>query len=430
MADVAMGSLLPSLRELLGDEYTLPRKVRRDVASLLDELEVVRAVFIKVENVPGDLVGDRLPWMKESTSQIYEILAILDNFHAHFRSMNLGPSGRSEGFIAKMKFKWANDRAVRRFAREISNAVHLQEEVKKLFERYRIDSQHLSLIPDPQNELGLENGVEIDLTTSEKVNEIEDMYKMPSRVKDEIRFLKRDLESMRVALRTIASVPVLDEVTKAWAEDMKEVYCDIKNIVDNFHSIVADPPTGLKGFISMTNLKFKIRTAMALRQFQADIRDVKSCLLEMSQRRQRYPLEFVVPRHTSEEAIDHGSPDLQQDPDSLVGLEGPMNMLVKLLTQETSTSTSGQGLKVASIVGVAGVGKTTLAKAVFHSLTPRFDCTAWVSISSRPDRSVLQDLLYQIRHQYDGDSDADERQLIDKIRETVQNKRYCCISIT
>lgn len=428
-----MGSLLPSLRELLGDEYSLPTTVRSDVRFFLRELQVAGVAFREMASMEGNLDDDVILWVKEETALFYEILAILDNFQAHLRSMNPGPSGLLEGFIAKMKFKWANDRAVRQFARKFSNATHLQLEVSDRRERYRIDPPYVTMLPHRQDELGLENGVEIDLATAEKLTEIEDMYRMPSRVKDEIRFLKRDLQSMHVALRWIASVPALDEVTKAWADDMKEVYCDITNIVDNFQagSIVADPPIGLKGFIGMTNLKFKIRTAMALRRFQAEIRDMKSCLLEMSQRRERYLLECDVPRHTSKETIDHRSPDLQQDPTSLVGLEGPTDMLVKLLIEETSTSTYSHGLKLASIVGVAGVGKTTLAKAVYHSLAQRFDCTAWVSMSSRSAlRSILGELLHQIsqdcHHEINQDCHVmhlDERQLVNRIEQTLQNKR-------
>jgi Holliday junction resolvasome RuvABC ATP-dependent DNA helicase subunit len=63
----------------------------------------------------------------------------------------------------------------------------------------------------------------------------------------------------------------------------------------------------------------------------------------------------------------------------LVGIDGPREELVNLLID------TKKKLKVVSIVGFGGLGKTTLAKQVYDEIGGRFDCTAFVPVSQRPD---------------------------------------------
>jgi disease resistance protein RPM1 len=71
----------------------------------------------------------------------------------------------------------------------------------------------------------------------------------------------------------------------------------------------------------------------------------------------------------------------------LVGIDSPRDELTKLLMVRD------QELKVSSIVGFGGLGKTTLASQVYHKLEGQYDCRAFVSVSQNPN---LPKLLHQI----------------------------------
>lgn len=115
---------------------------------------------------------------------------------------------------------------------------------------------------------------------------------------------------------------------------------------------------------------------------------------------------------------------MYKDVSELVGIDGPRNELMKWLSDEEGES--AQQLKVASIVGSGGLGKTTLAKQVYDNRGSNFECSAFVSISRKPDMAkILSSVLSQLCNQVCSKAGAEDPQLIiDKIRSFLKDKRY------
>lgn len=88
-----------------------------------------------------------------------------------------------------------------------------------------------------------------------------------------------------------------------------------------------------------------------------------------------------------------------------------------------------QELRVVSIVGFGGLGKTTLANEVYNKLGKSFACKAFVSVSQRPDMVVLlKSLVTQILGR--GTDICEVNGLIDSLRKYLQDKRYLFLSYT
>jgi len=85
-------------------------------------------------------------------------------------------------------------------------------------------------------------------------------------------------------------------------------------------------------------------------------------------------------------------------------------------------------LKTVSIVGFAGLGKTTLALEVYRQIEAEFECHARVTMSRNPRmKQLLQHLLSQVRQEpnmpQDSEASLEPEQLISEITEHLQDKR-------
>ena len=120
--------------------------------------------------------------------------------------------------------------------------------------------------------------------------------------------------------------------------------------------------------------------------------------------------------------VDPKLPALFEDAERLVGIDGPREEITKLLIEEDG-SLSGQ-LKVVSIVGFGGLGKTTLANQVHAKIKNEFECSAFVSVPRTPCMpKILKDILSGVGS--DGkEVEDDVEKLVEILRAQLTNKRY------
>uniref|UniRef100_A0A0E0BRC5 Thioredoxin domain-containing protein n=1 Tax=Oryza glumipatula TaxID=40148 RepID=A0A0E0BRC5_9ORYZ len=112
----------------------------------------------------------------------------------------------------------------------------------------------------------------------------------------------------------------------------------------------------------------------------------------------------------------------------LVGRDISMQKLVRWLADGEPK------LKVASVVGSGGVGKTTLATEFYRlhgrRLDAPFDCRAFVRTPRKPDMTkILTDMLSQLRpqHQHQSSDVWEVDRLLETIRTHLQDKKYFII---
>ncbi|CAN6293155.1 unnamed protein product [Urochloa humidicola] len=178
--------------------------------------------------------------------------------------------------------------------------------------------------------------------------------------------------------------------------------------------------------------------SMARREIAGAIEGIKRQLEEVSDRRGRYTVRDIaaaMSASASSAAIDPRLAALYNDATKLVGIDDAMDELVSMLSpsqgqrDDDDASTEQQQKEVVSVVGFGGLGKTTLAKAVYDRLKADFSCGAFVPVGQNPDlKKVFQDILIDLDEQrytkYVNVRMLDERQLIDQLRKFLKNKTY------
>jgi disease resistance protein RPM1 len=219
---------------------------------------------------------------------------------------------------------------------------------------------------------------------------------------------------MKDALEELSFLNELDTQTKRWRDIVRDMSYDIEDIIDDFMQNIGENNKST-GFVS--NTVRRLKTSRARHRIAGQIEDIKKIVLETSLRHERYNLDIPQQRNVF---IDPQVATLYENADNLVGVEGPATEYGNWLNDEEKQ------LKVLSIVGFGGLGKTTLANEVYRRLKGVFEGSAFVSVFQKPNvQKLLDNLLSQLGTE---PSVHDcESHLLDKLREHLQAKRYFMI---
>nr|CAB3466603.1 unnamed protein product [Digitaria exilis] len=258
-------------------------------------------------------------------------------------------------------------------------------------------------------------------------------YKLLKEAKGQVMFLKAELESMQAFMKKISDAEEPDEQDKCWAKEVRELSYDIEDSVSEFMLCVerdSSRPRGFKEFISRST---KLLTTMNIRhQIAKEFEGLKIRVKEVSERHTRYKMDDVAPKENNT-TIDLCTIDLRllalhAETASLVGVKGPRDQLIQLMDEEGAAANQ---LKVLSIVGFGGLGKTTLANEIYRKLEEKFHCQAFISVSQKPNiRKILRTILSQVGFVAPKDVNIEmweESELIIALKKFLLDMRYLIV---
>ncbi|CDP12972.1 unnamed protein product [Coffea canephora] len=182
-------------------------------------------------------------------------------------------------------------------------------------------------------------------------------------LRQEVQFIRDELEQMRAFLREAeAKEDDAQPTLQQWIKQVRDAAYDTEDILDEFVARFArHRATGFYGsvrriFSSIKNLRARHRVA-------SEIQGIKSRINSISQGHQRYQSEYGISAQASNSlsAVNnttwrHSRDDaLLVEEAKLVGIDQPKKRLISQLLQGDDYQ-----LKVVSVVGMGGLGKTTL----------------------------------------------------------------------
>lgn len=247
-------------------------------------------------------------------------------------------------------------------------------------------------------------------------------------VRREIRSLQSELTSMHAALKEYTELEDPSGQVKVWISLVRELAYDTEDVFDKFiHHLGKGSHHG--GFKELLHkIVLPLKTFAARREIASQIDDLKVRIKQVKELKDSYKLNDASASTYRHAVVDPRLHAFFAEEAHLVGVEGPRDDLAEWMLEGINSS---KHCKVLSIVGFGGLGKTTLAKEVYHKIQGHFHCWAFVSVSQKPDiKKIIRDVISQVSRKdasINDTSDWDEKKFIAKLRELLQDKRYLII---
>ncbi|KAM3393722.1 hypothetical protein ACQJBY_014449 [Aegilops geniculata] len=245
-------------------------------------------------------------------------------------------------------------------------------------------------------------------------------YALIRGVRGDIQYINDEMASMQAFLGDLAPRGH-DRRMKDWMKQIRDVTYDIEDCVDDFaHRLPHDPAAGRDVCCAfLVSPAYEIWTWWPRRSIASSIAELKVRAQQIGERRTRYGVRN--PKSGVKGAPPAGGFDVAEYQHTTlalvgtkkpVGVEEEMKHLGKHLKLQQSASSQSfqaeapkQAHAVLSIVGFGGVGKTTIAMALYQEYGDQFDRRAMVTVSQSSDiDAILLTILSQVRPQSKDDS--------------------------
>uniref|UniRef100_A0A1J3G1H7 Putative disease resistance RPP8-like protein 2 n=1 Tax=Noccaea caerulescens TaxID=107243 RepID=A0A1J3G1H7_NOCCA len=259
---------------------------------------------------------------------------------------------------------------------------------------------------------------------------VEKLWELLSRESGRLQGVHEQVDELKREMRTLQSLLKDADARKSESNIVRNFLEDVKDIVDDGEDIIES--FILKG-LKEKGIKKRVKRLSCFlvdrRKFASDIEGITKRISEVIARMQSFGIKIIdggrslslqerqrVQRETRETFPDNSEMDL-------VGVEESVEELVGHLVEN-------ENIHVVSISGMGGIGKTTLARQVFHhdNIRRHFDGFAWVCVSQEFTRKdVWQRILQDLRPHDGGIEQMDERTLQRKLFQLLETSRYLIV---
>ncbi|KAI3504077.1 hypothetical protein L1887_32621 [Cichorium endivia] len=241
----------------------------------------------------------------------------------------------------------------------------------------------------------------------------------------ELKKLQRLLLQIQAVLNDASKKEISDEAVKRWLNGLQHLAYDIDDLLDGLATeAIGRELTEESGSSKVRKLIPTCCTNFSLStRIHHKLDDIITKLQELVEAKNNLGLSVIANEKPKSERYEASLVDAS----GIVGREGDKKILLQKLLGGKEESTS-QNFSIVPIVGMGGVGKTTLARLLYDEkeVKDHFELRAWVCVSDEFSVANISRVIYE---SVTGESKqfADLNLLQEALKEKLKNKLFLVV---
>ncbi|KAF3968571.1 hypothetical protein CMV_007563 [Castanea mollissima] len=253
--------------------------------------------------------------------------------------------------------------------------------------------------------------------------------KFLSGVSNQVELLQIELKLMQGLLKDADARQNESELVRQWVAEIRDLAYDADDIIATHAHTVGSRRKGGGVQKVLERCSGILGEGITGHQVGSKIEDIMTKISNLKTSFQGYGIRESMIKGGGSSSFNERQREQRQTFSHLehdvVGFDDDLNKLVEFLLKE------GVDNRVASICGMGGLGKTTLAKMVYNyrEVKQHFDCRAWVYISQQCQRRrVWEEILISLlsKDQRDEIQKLKDAEIVEKLRQ-VQCEKKCLV---
>ncbi|KAJ6956941.1 putative disease resistance protein RGA3 [Populus alba] len=264
------------------------------------------------------------------------------------------------------------------------------------------------------------------------IQEVKREVRLVVGVKSEVKKLTSNFQAIQAVLADAEERQLKDQLVKHWLDQLKDVSYDMDDVLDEWRTAIAKSQSEVNEHPRKNTRKvcsFMIFSCFRFREVGLR-RDIALKIKELNERIDGIAIEKNMFDFKSSKVeikqLEHRKTASVIDVEEVKGREMDKDRVMKMLF--SAESSQGPALRTISLVGMGGIGKTTLAQLVYndHEVATHFEKRIWICVSDPFDETKIAKAILEALK--GSASDLIELQtLIENIQSLIRGKKFLLV---